>query len=85
MSINSVRAWLPYFAAFAIGTSQLPVLVALRTVLTGKARMGGAHHGILAAAFWIGSIELLALVLAGLWIWYRAHRRSAPDVSPARM
>lgn len=78
MSTNSVRAWLPYLAAFAIGASQLPVLAALRTVLAGKTRTGGFQNFIFAAAFWIGMLELLALMLAGLWLWYRAHRRPAP-------
>jgi hypothetical protein len=84
MSIHSVRAWFPYLAAFAIATSQLPVLVALRTILTGKARMGGGlHREILAATLWIGTIELLALVLAGFWIWYRARHRAPVPAGPA--
>ncbi len=78
MSFHSLRAWFPDLAAFAIATSQLPVLVTLRTMLTGKARMGGLHGGVLTATLWIGTIELLALVLAGLWIWYHAHHRAAP-------
>lgn len=80
MSIHSLRAWFPYVAAFAIATSQLPMLVALRTVLTGKARMGGLHGDVLAATLRIGTIELVALVLAGLWILYRARH---PAPSPA--
>lgn len=79
MSVHSLRACVPCLAAFIIGALQLPMLVALRAVLTGKTRMGGLHHEILAAAFWIGMAELIAVALAGLWLWYRANHRSTPD------
>lgn len=84
MSVNPLRALLPYVAAFAIGALQIPALVTIRTIVTGKARMAGLHQEIFAAAFWVGAIELLAVTLGlGLWFLYRAHRKSDLDHSHA--